>query len=218
MRFIKSLGEVAGHATGALLGGAVKFVGGAVDSDFIREIGDGVEQTTKNTGRLVGQAAEGTYKTIKGAVMQDKQEAKKGLKDIGGVAGETVTGIGRGIESVAATSHHIVSSAAAGDNQEIKKGLAKLLKGAAIGAIGIGILDGLDIIGDDTIEVSGESIFGHDDISEGTTAESFVDPHHVDSYTRADGAFVNEYWRDGDGNTSVDLTSTDGGGFSRNES
>lgn len=234
MGFIKSLGEVAGHATGAVLGGAVKFVGGAVDSEFIKEIGDGVQHTTKKTGKLFGQAAEGTYKTIKGTVTQDKEEIKSGLKDIGGAAEETVVGVGRGVGNLVTTGHHIVDSAIIGDNQEVKKGLTTLAKGVAIGAIGIGVLDGLDalegldgldIIDDDGIAISIDDIFEHDDVDSGfihndageeIAAESFVSPHHVDSYTKANGTFVDEYWRDGDGDTSVDLTLKDGGGFFRN--
>lgn len=46
--------------------------------------------------------------------------------------------------------------------------------------------------------------------------ESFVNPHEVDSYTRADGTVVDGYWRDGDGDTSVDLTKEEGGGYFRN--
>lgn len=31
----------------------------------------------------------------------------------------------------------------------------------------------------------------------------YVNPHNVSSYVRSDGTFVSGYWRDGDGNTSV---------------
>lgn len=45
---------------------------------------------------------------------------------------------------------------------------------------------------------------------------TFVSPHEVDSYTRADGTVVEGYWRDGDGNTSINLTEEEGGGYFRN--
>lgn len=32
----------------------------------------------------------------------------------------------------------------------------------------------------------------------------YVHPHLVSSYTKKDGTFVNGFWRDGDGDTSVD--------------
>ncbi|MFC0475569.1 hypothetical protein ACFFHF_09940 [Robertmurraya beringensis] len=41
----------------------------------------------------------------------------------------------------------------------------------------------------------------------------FVSPHYVNSYSKQDGTFVEGYWRDGDGNTDVDLDIQDGGGY-----
>lgn len=43
----------------------------------------------------------------------------------------------------------------------------------------------------------------------------FVDPHYVKGHYRADGTYVEGYWRDGDGNTSVDLSKEEGGGYIR---
>ncbi|MGD7007017.1 hypothetical protein [Metabacillus sp. 84] len=46
----------------------------------------------------------------------------------------------------------------------------------------------------------------------------FVDPHYVDSYVRKDGAFVEGYFRDGDGNTAVNQSAEQGGGYMRSNS
>lgn len=43
----------------------------------------------------------------------------------------------------------------------------------------------------------------------------FVEPHYVDAYIRKDGTYVEGYWRDGDGDTSVDLQVDQGGGYVR---
>lgn len=45
--------------------------------------------------------------------------------------------------------------------------------------------------------------------------ETFVTPHWVDGYTKADGTNVDGYWRDGDGDTSVNLNEDEGGGYLR---
>lgn len=45
--------------------------------------------------------------------------------------------------------------------------------------------------------------------------QTFVDPHQVDGYTKEDGTQVKSYWRDGDGNTNIDLTKEQGGGYYR---
>lgn len=48
-----------------------------------------------------------------------------------------------------------------------------------------------------------------------TTKTEFVDPHYVRGYYRADGTYVEGYWRDGDGDTSIDLSKEEGGGYIR---
>ena len=52
--------------------------------------------------------------------------------------------------------------------------------------------------------------------SSGGGGETFVSPHFVDDYTKSDGTTVSGFWRDGDGDTSVDLTEDEGGGYFRN--
>ena len=46
---------------------------------------------------------------------------------------------------------------------------------------------------------------------------TFVDPHEVSGYTRADGTKVDGYWRDGDGNPFTNRTKEQGGGYFRNK-
>jgi hypothetical protein len=41
----------------------------------------------------------------------------------------------------------------------------------------------------------------------------FVHPHHVDGYEHADGTHVDDYWRDGDHDTTIDQTVDEGGGY-----
>jgi len=45
------------------------------------------------------------------------------------------------------------------------------------------------------------------------TPMHYVSPHWVSSYTRRDGTFVPGFWRDGDGNTSINRNT---GYFARN--
>lgn len=53
-------------------------------------------------------------------------------------------------------------------------------------------------------------------LNSGGDGETFVSPHFVDDYTKSDGTTVGGFWRDGDGDTSVDLTEDEGGGYFRN--
>jgi hypothetical protein len=41
----------------------------------------------------------------------------------------------------------------------------------------------------------------------------FVHPHHVSGYVRKDGTAVEDYYRDGDGDTSIDRPLEAGGGY-----
>lgn len=45
--------------------------------------------------------------------------------------------------------------------------------------------------------------------------ETFVTPHWVNEYTTGDGNILGGFWRDGDGDTSIDLTEDEGGGYFR---
>lgn len=55
----------------------------------------------------------------------------------------------------------------------------------------------------------------YEDASETVANVHHVEPHWVSEYERADGTYVKAHWRDGDGNTSVNLTSEQGGGYWR---
>lgn len=50
-----------------------------------------------------------------------------------------------------------------------------------------------------------------------SNGQTFVDPHHVDGYTRQDGTHVDGYWRDGNGDPNIDLTKEQGGGYYRDK-
>ena len=49
------------------------------------------------------------------------------------------------------------------------------------------------------------------------TSYAFVDPHYVNSYEMQNGTQVDGYWRDGDGDTSNNLTLEEGGGYWRSD-
>ncbi|WP_156816885.1 hypothetical protein [Salsuginibacillus kocurii] len=92
------------------------------------------------------------------------------------------------------------------DSEKMKKGAAEVAKTATIGTIAVGIVDVAGDFGsEETSDVKGVEYNG----------EHFVEPHHVDGYVREDGVEVDSYWRDGDGDTSVDLTAEEGGGYYR---
>ncbi|RXJ02224.1 hypothetical protein DS745_07490 [Anaerobacillus alkaliphilus] len=66
-----------------------------------------------------------------------------------------------------------------------------------------------------TVELSN---LHNDNQSENSSQDSGihrVEPHFVEGYTKANGTEVQGYWRDGDGDTSVNRTAEEGGGYNR---
>ena len=213
MGFLKKAFAITGEVTGKVIGEGIKLIGNATDSDFLKEVGEGVYQTTKNSGEILGQFAEGSYTMVKGAIGKDKDEVVEGLKDVGAATGRTVTGIGKGMKNTVVSSFEVVSGAINDDSEAMKQGASKLAKTALIGAFSIGVLDAMDIIGDDGAEIdltdSGDIRDYGEEIDLTDSGDiSFVHPHVV----HTDGG---DYWRDGDGDTGIDLSISEGGGFLR---
>lgn len=205
MGLLKKGFEIFGEVAGTAIGGGVKLIGNATNNDFIKEVGEGVYHTSKNSGEILGQFAEETYTLAKGVIGKDKDEAVKGLKDVGAATGKTVKGVGNGLKNTLVSGIDVVSGAINDDPEAMKRGASKLAKTVAIGALSIGVLDALDIIGDDGVEMD---LVDADD-------ESFVNPHWVEGFVRSDGGIIDSYWRDGDGDTSIDLSLPEGGGIFR---
>lgn len=205
MGLLKRGFEIFGEVAGTAIGGGVKLIGNATNNDFIKDVGEGVYHTSKNSGEILGQLVEGTYTVAKSVIGKDKDEAVKGLKDVGAATGRTVKGMGNGLKNTLVSGIDVVNGAINDDPEAMKRGASKLAKTAVIGALSIGVLDAFDIIGDDE---AGIDLAGGDD-------ESFVNPHWVEGFVRSDGGIIDSYWRDGDGDTSINLSEADGGGFFR---
>ncbi|WP_143083023.1 hypothetical protein [Salibacterium qingdaonense] len=74
----------------------------------------------------------------------------------------------------------------------------------------------IDAILFDTIldEASADLMAGGLDAEEPSNLHA-VDPHEVSGYETEDGTMVEGYYRDGDGNTDINLSKEDGGGYLR---
>lgn len=95
MGLFGDLGKLAGTIVGGVVGGATELVEDVVDSDFIREIGQGVNRVSVNAGKTVGQAADGVIGIAKGSITQDSYIADEGLENLGDTVGRIVVGMAR---------------------------------------------------------------------------------------------------------------------------
>ncbi|MDD9268626.1 hypothetical protein ACFPES_16425 [Paenibacillus sp. GCM10023248] len=155
MDFLKDLGKLAGHVTGKVLGGTVRVAGELVRSDYIKEIGNDVEQVTAKTGEIAGHAASGVWDLGAGLITTDKQQSKAGLHELEQTAITTARGIGHGIEYVVESGKDVVTSFKDSDKARLKDGLKKLGKAAAISILAIGVIDIVD--GPDVPDSSGST-------------------------------------------------------------
>lgn len=153
MDFLKDLGKLAGYVTGKVLGGTVRVAGELVRSDYIKEIGNDVEQVTAKTGEIAGHAASGVWDLGAGLITADKQQSKAGLHELEQTAITTARGIGHGIEYVVESGKDVVTGFKDSDKARLKDGVKKLGKAAAISILAIGVIDVVD--GPDVPDSSG---------------------------------------------------------------
>ena len=72
----------------------------------------------------------------------------------------------------------------------------------------------MDMLGEQSFQPYAINTFSHRGKNfEEITPIHYVRPHEVRSYTRRDGTLVSGYWRDGDGDTTIDRMT---GYYSRN--
>jgi hypothetical protein len=245
MRFLKRLGNVAGQVVGGAIGGSLEALGTAVDSNFIKEVGQGVYHSTVTSTETLGSLADGAITAIYGIATEDEQKIKKGLSEAGNAVKTTAIGVGRTINYTAQSVGQVFNGLA-NDNLEMAgQGARNLAKVVAISTLAVGLSD--IIIGSDAIipdtEMLSESvasaaeIFSDSAITDteiisdavGVTSDDIafyektsevagdvhhVEPHWVSGHERA-GIYIEGHWRDGDGNTSVNLSSEEGGGYLR---
>lgn len=229
MSFFKKAGNLVGTVAGGVIGGAVTLVGEVTNSNYVKEIGEGIFNASVSAGNIMGQAAEGAAGIVGGIIASDKILTNKGVGELGDAVGKTIKGTVAGISNIASNGCQAIGGIMDGDKEKTINASKNLLKTAAIAALAIGVADYVGIIGDDGIdtniadvEVHDTSDIDHVEVSTHHVAElnesdgtNFVDPHYVEGYYRSDGTYVNGYWRDGDENSNTTLTTEDGGGYLR---
>jgi hypothetical protein len=110
-------------------------------------------------------------------------------------------GIGQGVIATGSMVVTSVEGVIEGDYDKAIKAAKNVGIVVAAGVIGLGVIEGVDLLENSETP---NSIDVHS-----------VDPHYVNDYVKTDGTQVDGYWRDGDGNTSVNLDKEHGGGYSQ---
>ncbi|MBM7661652.1 hypothetical protein JOC85_002455 [Bacillus mesophilus] len=231
MGFLRDLGKFSGQAVGFVVGGAVNVVGDVTGNKFIKEVGDGVKKASEFAGDTLGQVADGTWNTASGMIQNDDKKIDKGLGDIGNSVSRTAKGVYQTAKGTYHSGKDVYEGFKYNDDEKIKSGASNIAKTVAIGVLAVGVVDFVDgpESGDPTNN-SPNMAEGNNNAQQiqsqaqtGTTAPiessdqpgvNHVKPHWVDSHWR-DGQYIEGYWRDGDGNTAVNVTEEQGGGYLR---
>lgn len=223
MGLLKSLGAGAGEIVGRAVGGTVAFVGEATGSQFIKDVGAGVESSTRFSGRVIGDLAEGVAEVVTGAMTDDHARVDRGARQVGTAAGQTARGVGSTAVALVENTGDVVGGLVTGDSPRAFAGARGVARTVAVGAIAISVIDVAGGVGD-LGDVDGDSppsdvpvASGDSDVDVGPDTDHvhFVNPHEVSGYTTADGTEVASYWRDGDGDTATNLSADEGGGYLR---
>jgi hypothetical protein len=241
MGFLKELGQGAGWLVGGVTGGLIKGVGEVTGSKFIQEVGDGVKHSTEFVGKQLGNVAEGVWNVGSGLVTKDDHKIDQGFDDVGEGVVSTAKAVGQGISTTVQNVGNVAGGLMEGDNQRWKQGLREVGKTVAVGALGISVLDLADVVdingneggieGNDSNESNESSSVAMEqqpDVSQVQTVESDANSTTTTEYITQENPnehFVEPHWRtlesgekiwvDGDGNTNIDRTVEQGGGWNQ---
>ncbi|CAM3843153.1 HNH endonuclease [Cohnella lubricantis] len=144
MRFLKDLGAFAGAVTGKVIGGSVRVVGEIVNSQTIKEIGDGAERATAKTGTLLGKVASGTVDVGVGLFQKDDHKVKQGFSDLGEAVVTTATDVVHGVGYIYENGKNVVVGIKEGNMDQVKDGAKKIGMVAAVGVLAVGVVDVID--------------------------------------------------------------------------
>ncbi|MDO4450315.1 MAG: hypothetical protein Q4B79_05075 [Moraxella sp.] len=192
MSFLKELFTGAGQGAGFVLGGAIKAVGHATDSNFIKEVGSGVENSMTYTGVVLGNVADGIADVVDGIACQDERKVGQGFSNLGNTAVDVGSQMVNTVATVAKESVNTVGCIVDGDLDGAKESVKHLGKVAVVSTLAIGIVDVVDSIEDTEMQTDNPQYLTIDN----------PNTHYVEPHERVlhDGRVI---WVDGDGDTSV---------------
>ncbi|UTE74718.1 hypothetical protein M1I95_09855 [Rossellomorea marisflavi] len=219
MGFLKELGQGAGWLVGGVTGGLIKGVGEVTGSPFIKEVGDGVKYSSEFAGKQLGNLSEGVWNVGSGLITKDERKIEQGFDDLGKGVFNTAKAVGHSAVSTAKSVGHVAGGLMDGDETRWMQGLRDVGKTVAVGALGVSILDAVDVLDINGDEGGDDSPPSQEHMATGEAEREYIreensDSHRVEPYERTlpSGETI---WVDGDGDTSMDRTAEEGGGWSQ---
>lgn len=192
MSFLKDFFTSTGQGAGFVLGGAIKAVGHATDSNFIKEVGSGVENSMAYTGVVLGNVADGIADVVDGIACQDERKVGQGFSNLGNTAVDVGSQMVNTVATVAKEGINTVGCIIDGDLDGAKESAKHLGKVAVVSTLAIGIVDVVDGVDGTEMQTDNPQYLTIDN----------PNTHYVEPHERVlpDGRVI---WVDGDGDTSV---------------
>ena len=144
MSLIRGIGKGLGKGAGFLSGKPIEFVGEVTGFDLIEDIGKGVQKASEFAGDTAGQVVGGAVDTVSGIISEDPTKRDKGLGEMGNAVSRTAKGVVVTAKNAIHDGGDVIGGFIDGDNSRIKKGASSHVKTVAVGAIAVGVVDGVD--------------------------------------------------------------------------
>jgi hypothetical protein len=217
--FVKEVGQGVYKTTvksaemaGSLADSVVTTVYGVATNDAdkvkngLSEAGGVVKTTATGVGRTLAHTAKNASQIVKGVLNDDLEMAGQGARELA--------------KTVAISSLSIGFCEMVFDVFDEPFVAAEMVSETIISAGEIVDVPVASEVLDETIIATDEiadqtDVLSLDDAPEEETDVHWVEPHLVKGYYTSEGTYIQDYWRDGDGNISVSLSSDQGGGYLR---
>lgn len=202
MAFWKTLGKSVGILTGGVVGGTINVVGELAGSKFMSEVGEGIYNSSKFMGEQLGNTTQGVWDIGEGFIKKEDKKINQGFNNIGEGFTNTGKAVFGTVKHVAKHTGDIGAGLIDDDPTRWKKGARELGKTAAIGILGVSVLDVtgiVDVNGNESTNTEAPQV-AYKTIENPNSHH--VDAHYVEGHLR-EGQWIEGYWRDGDGTSSV---------------
>ena len=158
----REMGRMVGKGAGVLVGDTIKIVGRKVNSDWVRDVGDGVKKSSEFSFETAGQALDGAFDAATGYVKKDALKKEEGMSDLKSSFDKTVQGVQSVLIKTAKESGEIYHGIREHDYDQALGGIKGIGKTLAVGALAIGVLDVVD--GPDSTNVAAAEVEGADTV------------------------------------------------------
>ncbi len=151
MKIFSKIGQGINVVGGSLVEGGVNVTSSLISTrfpktgEYVKEVGHTVVDSSKIAITNVSQFADGTANLARGAITKNSDHLEDGWDDIKTSSKNTATGIGNGLVYTGKSIGQTAKGAYYKDPKQLEQGLRNMGKVGAAVALGVGVLDIIDV-------------------------------------------------------------------------